>query len=137
MREASSPPRIAREGRRRARLPLTPLIDVVFILLIFFMLASSFADWRSLRLSVAGPTGGVPSVEGAMLVDLRPDGLRIGGAPVSLAAFEARLAGRLAAEPDLRVLVRPAHGVDVQAAVALMDRLDALGVTRAALMAAP
>ena len=26
---------------------LTPLIDVVFILLIFFMLASSFLDWRA------------------------------------------------------------------------------------------
>ena len=33
---------------------LTPLIDVVFILLIFFMLASSFIDWRALDLRLAG-----------------------------------------------------------------------------------
>ncbi len=137
MSAASAQPRLAREGRRRGRLPLTPLIDVVFILLIFFMLASSFADWRSLRLAVAGPSGAAPSAEGAMLVDLRPEGLRLGGATVSAEAFEARLAARLAAEPDLRVLVRPAPGVDVQGAVALTDRLEALGVSRAALMAAP
>ncbi len=137
MNAASAPPRLAREGRRRARLPLTPLIDVVFILLIFFMLASSFADWRSLRLAVAGPAGGAPSAEGALLVDLRPEGLRLGGASVSAEAFEARLAARLEGAPDLQVLVRPAPGVDVQDAVALMDRLEALGVARAALMAAP
>lgn len=137
MRAASAPPRLAREGRRRARLPLTPLIDVVFILLVFFMLASSFADWRSLRLAVAEPAGGAPSAEGAVLVDLRTDGLRLGGAPVAAEAFEARLAARLAAEPDLRVLVRPARGVSVQDTVTLMDRLEALGVSRAALLAAP
>jgi len=32
---------------------LTPLIDVVFILLIFFMLASSFMDWRTIEMTVA------------------------------------------------------------------------------------
>ena len=40
---------------RRARIApsLTPLIDVVFILLVFFMLASSFADERRVELQSA------------------------------------------------------------------------------------
>lgn len=33
---------------------LTPLIDVVFILLLFFMLTSEFVEWRSLELSMGG-----------------------------------------------------------------------------------
>lgn len=32
--------------KRRLTISLTPLIDVVFILLVFFMLASQFAEWR-------------------------------------------------------------------------------------------
>ena len=36
---------------------LTPLIDVVFILLVFFMLASSFLDWRSIDLTVSSGVG--------------------------------------------------------------------------------
>ncbi|MEM6945656.1 MAG: biopolymer transporter ExbD, partial [Pseudomonadota bacterium] len=46
---ASLPPRLANRPRKRLRISITPLIDVVFILLVFFMLASSFLDWRSIR----------------------------------------------------------------------------------------
>ena len=38
--------------RKHSLISLTPLIDVVFILLIFFMLASSFAEWQFIELSV-------------------------------------------------------------------------------------
>ncbi len=40
------------QTRRKALVNLTPLIDVVFILLIFFMLASNFIRWHYLELSV-------------------------------------------------------------------------------------
>ena len=42
--------RLTRSRRRHGlAIGLTPLIDVVFILLLFFMLASSLADWRVLE----------------------------------------------------------------------------------------
>ena len=37
-------------SRKLLRLPLTPLIDVVFILLLFFMLSSTFAQQRQLAM---------------------------------------------------------------------------------------
>jgi len=37
---------------RKTLVSLTPLIDVVFILLVFFMLASSFSKWKSIELAV-------------------------------------------------------------------------------------
>lgn len=39
-----------KKKRRRLPISLTPLIDVVFILLVFFMLASSFEKHRSVEL---------------------------------------------------------------------------------------
>ncbi len=39
--------------RRQRAISLTPLIDVVFILLLFFMLSSSFVQWRQVNLSAA------------------------------------------------------------------------------------
>ena len=39
-----------RTSRRKLNLPLTPLIDVVFILIIFFMLTTSFMRIESLEL---------------------------------------------------------------------------------------
>lgn len=38
---------------RRSSISLTPLIDVVFILLLFFMLTSSFIQWRAVDLSLS------------------------------------------------------------------------------------
>ena len=53
---------------------LTPLIDVVFILLVFFMLASSYLDWRSIDLTVSSGAGAATSAQRAILINLRSDG---------------------------------------------------------------
>ncbi|MDP7242489.1 MAG: biopolymer transporter ExbD, partial [Rhodospirillales bacterium] len=63
---------------------LTPLIDVVFILLVFFMLASSFLDWRSIDLTVSSGVGEATSDKRAILISLRSDGsIVVGSEPVS------------------------------------------------------
>jgi biopolymer transport protein ExbD len=113
--------------RRRARVSLTPLIDVVFILLVFFMLASNFLDWRAIRLSGAGAGAAPPGLQGALLVDVRPAGLRLSGAEVTAPELSRRIAATLAERPDLRVIVRPGAGVDVQRAAQVLDALRAAG----------
>lgn len=120
--------------RRRVAVSLTPLIDVVFILLVFFMLASSFEPRRSIELSATGAAGG-GGMNGALLIDLRPDGLRLAGAPIEPEALWTRIARSIAETADQRVLVRPAPGVDLQRTVTLLDRLAEIGVREAELMA--
>ena len=115
--------------RRRALIGLTPLIDVVFILLIFFMLASRLGDWRGLPV-VSAPGGDGGGMAGAVLLELRADGLRLSGAPLDAAALAASLpSGR-------RVLLRAGDGVTMQALTALLDRLEALGVRDVTLLEA-
>jgi len=41
------------QTRRRKKISLTPLIDIVFILLLFFMLSSSFKRWQVIDLTSA------------------------------------------------------------------------------------
>lgn len=43
---------LASGKRRRTVISLTPLIDVVFILLLFFMLTSNFVPWRILETNI-------------------------------------------------------------------------------------
>ncbi|THK40217.1 hypothetical protein E8Q33_15080, partial [Methylophaga sp. SB9B] len=38
---------------KRRLISLTPLIDVVFILLLFFMLSSGFTQWRQMDITAA------------------------------------------------------------------------------------
>ncbi|SBT16031.1 biopolymer transport protein ExbD [Marinomonas gallaica] len=43
------------QPRKKQLISLTPLIDVVFILLLFFMLTSSFVAWRVLDTPLSAP----------------------------------------------------------------------------------
>ena len=120
---------VARVPRRRAGISLTPLIDVVFILLVFFMLASSFLDERAFQVDAPAARLGGESLEGAVLIELRRDGLRLSGVRVAPAQLEARLAEHAARNPAQRVLIKPAPGVPLQDAVLILDRVIASGLS--------
>lgn len=106
---------------------MTPLIDVVFILLVFFMLASSFTTWRSVEMDMATPGGGV--AEGrSVLVELRTDGLRFGGRNTDETELILQLQDQLADDAELRVLVRFDHDLPLQDSVQLVDRLSTAGI---------
>ncbi|MFO7854324.1 MAG: biopolymer transporter ExbD [Paracoccaceae bacterium] len=126
--------RLGPRRRPRASIGLTPLIDVVFILLIFFMLASSFLDWRTLRLDAAAAGGG-GGMEGALLVGVSSDGLRLGARPATAEEVSARVTDLLAERPALRILLRPAPGTPLQATVDALDLLGGLGAKDVALAA--
>lgn len=112
--------------RRRAIISMTPLIDVVFILLVFFMLASSFMDWRTLELGVA-KAGGAGKMTGAMLVELRAHDLRLSGRVMSEDDVLQALSQRFRTDPAQKVLIKPEPGVPLQNAVALIDRIASAG----------
>src|SRR3546814_3651890 len=112
---------------RRASISLTPLIDVVFILLIFFMLATSFVDDRAIEVGAPAAKLGGASLEGALLVELRQDGLRLAGERLTALQLLGRLQEHADRNPAQRVLIRPAPDVSLQDAVTLLDRVTASG----------
>ena len=129
-RQAFAPRRLpSRPARRRPMISLTPLIDVVFILLVFFMLASSFLDWRAIDLGAPVRAAGNASSEGALLVEIRPDGLRLSAEPLALDVLARRVGERLAVKPEQRVLIKPSKGIPLQRTVDVLDRLKAVGVS--------
>lgn len=111
---------------RRKLIGLTPLIDVVFILLVFFMLASSFLDWRAIALEAPAQMGdGGAGSQGAVLIRLQPDGgLDLNGEPLTLESLVIRIEARVEARPDLAVRLQPAPRVELQRLVTVLDRLE-------------
>ncbi len=112
--------------RPRRKPSLTPMIDVVFLLLVFFMLASRFGQDNILPL-VAGT--GSDSWEGApRLISVSDEGYTLNGQAVALDALASTL-GPLLPDPTSPVIVRAAEGADLTALTALFDELRAAGIT--------
>ena len=118
---------------RAARRPsLTPMIDVVFLLLIFFMLTAQFTRDHSLSLRPGG--GAAPDYTGPpRLVGIAPEDLRLNGRAITLAALPGALEDLTEARSDMIVL-RPADGADLQRLVQVMTALEAAGFTQLALV---
>ena len=129
--------RIEVPERRRAGVRLTPLIDVVFILLVFFMLASSFLDWRGFDLALP-PADAAPDPEIApIVVVVGPQGgLRIGGESLPRERLAERIRALRKQVPERPVVLRPAARAPVQATIDVLDRLRGAGVTAVSLAGA-
>lgn len=124
--------KFSRPRRQPVEVNLTPLIDVVFLLLIFFMVSTTFETRQALELTLPESAGGVAVEEGAPVVlSISAAGdYRLGGR--ELAA--GRLAEALAAEAG------PAreHGLVVEAdgrashasVVHALDQAGLLGIRR-------
>jgi len=114
--------------RARRRMSLTPMIDVVFLLLIFFMLAARFGVEGAIALS--GSTGGGQDWSGPpRLVDFAPDGLWLNGAPLAPDALPEALSP-LMQDPADPIILRPRDGANLQHLTDLTERLLADGFTR-------
>ncbi|MGD8430107.1 MAG: biopolymer transporter ExbD, partial [Ectothiorhodospiraceae bacterium] len=126
--------RLPRPDLRRRKIGLTPLVDVVFILLFFFMLTSSLVQWRAIGLSVTAPSASAGSLEGSALVRIHDGGnLDLNGVPVSLRQLESRVRGLAPAERALRLVVQPDPEVPLQNIVDVLDRLRAAGTANISL----
>lgn len=117
--------------RPRRRPSLTPMIDVVFLLLVFFMLASRFGQETVLDLAIAGGPGG--AWQGPpRLVEVGPGTLALNGLPVALADLPQALAPLMQA-PSEPVVLRARKGA-VQDLVSVMAGLRAAGLANLVLV---
>lgn len=110
---------------------LTPLIDVVFILLLFFLLASHFSQWQALRVDTAATavSDGDDDQPPALLVRLHADGaLDINGEPLILAQLTPELERYRARRPEVSVVLEADTDVRLQSLVGVMDGVVAAGI---------
>ena len=115
---------LGQETRRR-RIGLTPMIDVVFLLLVFFMLAARFGTTEAIPLTLAG--GGSTDYSGPpRLVTVLPEGVQLNG--VASDTLTEDLAPLMTSPEDV-IILRASNGASVQRLLDEMTRLRAAGLT--------
>ncbi|WP_116083821.1 biopolymer transporter ExbD [Tropicimonas sp. IMCC34011] len=115
------------EPRRPRRPSLTPMIDVVFLLLVFFMLASRFGLDMHVPLRLSSGEGEAYSGP-PRLVDIRPETLSLNGIAMDPEALIAELGEMTESEADTIVL-RARDGATLQHVVSAMEELSGAGFT--------
>ncbi|NBB97257.1 MAG: biopolymer transporter ExbD [Alphaproteobacteria bacterium] len=119
-------------ARPRRKPSLTPMIDVVFLLLVFFMLAARFGQDVGLALAPAGQA--TASYSGPpRLVEFAGGTVWLNGVETDLRALPEALTP-LMPDPEALVVLRPRDGASVQDAARLTDALRAAGLTTLVLM---
>ena len=114
---------------KRPPIGLTALADVVFLLLVFFMLASSFLEWRAIDLKLPAEAVTGTSADPPLVVSLADDGaVRLRRrTPIANAELGARLAERLAGDAGHPVVVRAGDEVPLQRTIEVLEAVSAAG----------
>ena len=125
--------RATRHRRPSAEIILTPLIDILFIVLLFLVLTSTFIDSTSLRLSLPQTTTGIrerQQLPGTIRITVEADGrLGIDGQPVNLDDLGRRL-GAVADNDALNVLLAADRSASHGDVVAVIDAVRRAGIFR-------
>jgi biopolymer transport protein ExbD len=120
--------------RRRAGFNLTPLIDVVFQLLIFFMLTTTFAHTQMLTVSTPAETdGGLPQDANVVEIWLMADGsTRVAEEPVAPSNLNNAVKQALDGRTDLTVSIFAVKGSRTQALVSAIEAARLAGARNVA-----
>ena len=121
--------------RRKLRLEqgsldITPLIDVVFLLLIFFMLTSSFLMQPGIKVNLPRVRiGGPVEVRKLEIAIDDSDRIYIGDRPVTMAELEAVVEDWVKRGTSLPVLIRGDEDASLVCVVQVWDICKAAGIT--------
>ena len=113
---------------------MTPLIDVVFILLLFFMLTSTFVVRRNMDMATPSTTSTQDMMDKVINHELSADGLTFDGRLLALDDIHDVLNVRLASGDPVSLVV--SQGIPLETTVEVMDALKASGGRAIALQSA-
>lgn len=120
--------------RRPPRIDISPLIDVVFQLLLFYAVTTQFvADERLLLQLPEARTAEQtvqPAVEVSEVVVTAQGEILMGGRTVSVAELEDALRRSVASDPDRTLTIRGDRGADYGTVIRVLDVARDIGARR-------
>ena len=124
------------EGRSRihAHLDIAPLIDIVFLLLVFFMLTSTFMTPEAIELELPESSSANASEVTPIVVALNPAGaVSLNGEVVELSSLRNALETLIKEDSDAAITLKSDAHTEVQQLLEVMDEIRAAGGSNIAL----
>lgn len=123
---------------KEAGLDITPLIDVVFLLLIFFLLSSSFIMQPGIKVTLPeATTDDIKTKKDAFVTITRDGSYFLNEQAISLAVLPDKLRVMVAGEVDQLLIVKADREVTHGRVVEVMDIAKRAGIDRLAIATEP
>ena len=114
---------------------IAPLIDIVFLLLIFFMLVSEFTDFKTI--DMATPINSDQDLESSepLLVKLSSDGkIKIKEMSIDFSNLEKRIINLTKNQTDSKVIISTPEKTEINLLMKVMDIIRTSGIDNIALI---
>ena len=114
---------------------IAPLIDIVFLLLIFFMLASEFTDFKTI--DMATPINSDQDIESSelLLVKLSSDGkIKIKEVLIDFSSLEKKVINLKKNQTDTKVIISTPEKTEINLLMKVMDIIRIGGIDNIALI---
>lgn len=125
---------LTRRARPRALISLVPMIDVMLILLVFFMVTSTYLNLDmipAVKPSQGATAPSSPSPAATVMIRLGADGVPVlRGSALDADSLRATLATAAAEDPLTQVVILPSGAAPTQALITVMDVAAQSGITR-------
>ncbi len=114
-----------------AEINITPMLDIVFIMLIFFIVTTSFIKEKGLEVSRPSntPPKQVEQKKGPLVVKIESSGnITLKGRLLERKAVQANLEREKAEKPESPLIVAAHPDAETDALVTILDAAEAVGV---------
>ena len=122
--------------KKNIEINVAPLIDVVFLLLIFFMLASEFTDFKTIDMispnqsEIDQPESNLP-----LIINLSEKGdITIDSKEVSFNKLTQTVKDKLSNKKETKIIISTPHDTKVNILIKIVDTMRGLGIENIALI---
>ncbi len=121
----------AHKKRSSVVINVTSLVDILFNLLMFFMVSTTFVSSPALKLELPKAKHGEVVVQRPLVVYIDKAGvIYLNDAPLDISLLTAALAQKISETPDKSVLLKADSRITHGTVVEVMDAIKAAGATR-------
>ena len=131
--------RVPRKEPEKARIEVIPMIDIIFFLLVFFMISTlSMTQFKGMPVNLPKAASGQQApAESAAITINEEHQIFLDKQPVEKTSLADRLGGLIAKNPELLVVINADDGVEHGHVVEVMDIARSANVAKMAIAVKP
>ena len=119
------------EKKELISINITPLIDIVFLLLIFFMLATSFLQKSTMEVNLSVNETQISEKKDFITIILKKDGaIFFKSKSFTILNINKEIKKKLKVNPDFKILIKCDKKVEVQKVIRLIEEIRLAGTSK-------